>query len=229
MTQHTKDLFTLILKPERKTPRFKAGQFLHLALDPYDPSAHWPESRAFSIANSPARLNELRIVFSVKGAFTRRMAAHIQRGSEVWLKMPYGSFYVMSEADSDTVLIAGGTGITPFASFLEQACDLGTRGGIMLFYGARSRRHLVFEQTVRECTTRLSDFKAWIFSESAEGMDGLDYRKGQLSFDIIWHLLPRPMASTYYLSGPPEMLESFSAKLAASGVFSKKIRTDDWE
>jgi ferredoxin-NADP reductase len=105
MTRHTEDLFTLMLKPEGKTPRFKAGQFLHLALDPYDPSAHWPESRAFSIANSPTRPDELRIVFSVKGAFTRRMAAHIQEGTEVWLKMPYGSFYVTPEAGADTVLI----------------------------------------------------------------------------------------------------------------------------
>jgi NAD(P)H-flavin reductase len=65
--------------------------------------------------------------------------------------------------------------------------------------------------------------------ESPEGMDGLDYRTGRLPFDLIWRLLPRPTASTYYLSGPPEMLKSFSAKLAASGIFAKKIRNDDWE
>lgn len=34
--------------------RFKPGQFLHLALDPYDPSeGYWPESRVFSIASMP--------------------------------------------------------------------------------------------------------------------------------------------------------------------------------
>ena len=229
ITRHTDDLFTLTLKPKRAAPRFKAGQFLHLALDPYDPSAHWPESRAFSIANSPRRANELRIAFSVKGAFTKRMATQIQKGDEVWLKMPYGSFYVTSEAGADTVLIAGGTGITPFVSFLEQACDQGAPGGIRLFYGARSRRHLIFEKTARECATRLSDFGVWLFSESPDDAAGPDYRYGRLHFELIWDLLPHPMASTYYLSGPPEMIASFSDKLAANGVRADEIRTDDWE
>ena len=34
-------------------PAFKPGQFLHLAIDPYDGAGFWPESRVFSIASSP--------------------------------------------------------------------------------------------------------------------------------------------------------------------------------
>ena len=43
------------LRAEKRLPTFKPGQFLHLTLEPYDPSAEWPESRVFSIASAPAR------------------------------------------------------------------------------------------------------------------------------------------------------------------------------
>ena len=32
---------------------FKPGQFLHLALDAFEPGGFWPESRVFSIASAP--------------------------------------------------------------------------------------------------------------------------------------------------------------------------------
>jgi NAD(P)H-flavin reductase len=41
-------------KPEFRI-KFKPGQFLHLALDDYDPSYNWPESRVFSMANAPGK------------------------------------------------------------------------------------------------------------------------------------------------------------------------------
>ena len=50
---HGERVYTLALRPERPVPRFRPGQFLHLALDPYDPSGFWPESRVFSIASPP--------------------------------------------------------------------------------------------------------------------------------------------------------------------------------
>ena len=50
---HTDGVKSFIMKPLKPCPNFKPGQFLHLAIDEYDPSFHWPESRVFSIANSP--------------------------------------------------------------------------------------------------------------------------------------------------------------------------------
>jgi NAD(P)H-flavin reductase len=47
-----KDFFEVRMKPQGRVPRFKAGQFLHLTIDDYDPSGgFWPESRVFSIAS----------------------------------------------------------------------------------------------------------------------------------------------------------------------------------
>jgi len=60
---HAPGVRSFVLAPERPSPRFRPGQFLHLALDPYDPSQHWPESRVFSIASPPhdSELIELHV------------------------------------------------------------------------------------------------------------------------------------------------------------------------
>ena len=51
--EHDAETRTFVLAPARPLPRFRPGQFLHLALDGYDPAGHWPDSRVFSIASPP--------------------------------------------------------------------------------------------------------------------------------------------------------------------------------
>ena len=47
-------VYQIRMRPESRIPCFKAGQFLHLTLDGFDPSSgFWPESRVFSIASGP--------------------------------------------------------------------------------------------------------------------------------------------------------------------------------
>ena len=75
---HGEQIYTLDLEPERALPRFQPGQFLHLALDDYDPSGFWPESRVISIASSPSQRRNLRISYSVRGRFTARMEKELR-------------------------------------------------------------------------------------------------------------------------------------------------------
>ena len=115
---HRDSVFTVKLNPARRLPRFKPGQFLHLALDSYDPTGgYWPESRVFSIASAPFE-SEITIAYAVKGKFTLRMKEELYVGKDAWVKLPYGHFVVSSEPDEEVVLVAGGTGITPFIPFL---------------------------------------------------------------------------------------------------------------
>ena len=117
VVDHGERVYSVFLKPDSPSPRFRGGQFLHLALDPYTPGDFWPESRVFSIASAPGDRNLLRITYAVKGQFTSRMEAELCPGREVWIKLPYGEFTVNPE--SNACLLAGGTGITAFTAFLS--------------------------------------------------------------------------------------------------------------
>jgi len=61
ITDHGGHVYTVDLASTVPMPAFRAGQFLHLTVDPYDPSSYWPESRVFSIASSPRERNRIRI------------------------------------------------------------------------------------------------------------------------------------------------------------------------
>ena len=70
IVDHGARVYTLVLRPERRAPRFRPGHFLHLAIDPYEATGFWPESRVFSIASSPLETDRLWITYSVVGRFT---------------------------------------------------------------------------------------------------------------------------------------------------------------
>jgi ferredoxin-NADP reductase len=223
---HGERVYTLDLRPERPVPRFRAGQFLHLALDPYDPSGFWPESRVFSIASSPAQRDVVRITYAVHGRFTARMESDLVEGREVWIKMPYGDFVVDSR--SDVVLFAGGTGITAFTAFLEDVTRA-SRQAVTLAYGARTHHLLIYRDLVERCAARVPSFDVSYFVEHDGAGDHTAVIPGMVSVAAVWPRLCRPFDRTYYISGPPPMLRSISDELRARNISQESIHIDAWE
>lgn len=230
---HGERVYTVVLKPERLVPRFRPGQFLHLALDQYDPSGFWPESRVFSIASSPRQRDRLRLVYSVRGRFTARMEREIREGRFLWVKMPYGEFVIDNQ--TDVVLVAGGTGITAFTAFLEDLPPDFAKA-VHLAYGARSRDLLIFRPRLGELAKTLSRLRVYYFIEklqdmpAGEGLAGSSCEiPGRLSVEAIWHKISGPLKTTFYLSGPPAMVKTISQELIFSGIQKERIKIDAWE
>ena len=223
---HGQHVYTVELIPDvLPLPRFKPGQFFHLALDPYDPSGFWPESRVFSIASSTRERDKVQFTYSVRGRYTARMEKEITTGREVWIKMPYGEFFI--DVNGPAVLFAGGTGITAFTTFLH---DLGSNpnGHVTLLYGARHHNLLVYRALVDRCMKDLSKFQAYYFVEQLEDRAS-DEMLGLIAITSIWQHIPEPMNSNFYLSGPPAMLKALSKQLQDVGVMGHNIHIDAWE
>jgi ferredoxin-NADP reductase len=227
--KHSKDVFTLTLVPEKLLPQYKPGQFLHLAIDEYNPSGFWPESHVFSIANDSSDQSQINISYSVKGQFTARMANELFEGARVWIKLPYGEFVI--ENDQDIVLIAGGTGITAFTAFLESLATDDPRD-IQLFYGAYDESLLIYEEMISRIALSFSGLKVHYYLEHMilqKEPGGQIYNQGRLSISEIWNTLSAPGNYVYYLSGPPEMLKLFSIQLFERGIEKENVRIDAWE
>jgi ferredoxin-NADP reductase len=222
---HASDVRSFILVPERPAPRFRPGQFLHLAIDPFDPAQHWPESRVFSIASPPDDRQRLRITVSAVGPFTKRMM-ELKEGDQVWVKLPYGDFVVQSDDNAPVILIAGGTGITPFVSFFAGGT---TTAPVRVLYGARRSDLLIYRDLLEQAAERSPSLTWQAFVEENAGPGE---RSGRLSIEAALEAAREAGgadAATYYISGPPGMLAMFRAGLAAVGVAPTKIRTDAWD
>jgi ferredoxin-NADP reductase len=226
LAAHGERVYTLALRPERPVPRFRAGQFLHLALDPYDPSGFWPESRVFSIASPPAQRDTVRITYAVHGRFTARMESDLAEGREVWIKMPYGDFVVDSRAD--VVLFAGGTGVTAFTAFLEGLTPA-EHQSVTLAYGARTNSLLIYRDVVERCAQRLPSFDVSYFVEQDGANDPPARNSGRVSVEAVWPRVRRPFDTTYYISGPPPMLRTIGQDLRARNISPEAIHIDAWE
>ena len=213
-------IIEIYLQPLKRVPRFKAGQFLHLALDPYDPSKEWPESRVFSIASSPEDRNEIiKIIVSKQGKYTNRIYNECEIGKEVWLKLPYGDFII--DIDQKSVLIAGGTGITPFLSFLKNTETRQIQNLISLYYGVERKEHLLEQHFLRKLSREIN-IKIFVDQNS----DG-DVNTGILNIEKIFS--ETGLDNNYYISGPKSMINNFSKFLRNKGVQQSRIVTDDWE
>ncbi len=221
---HGDQVYSLELVPEKEIPAFRPGQFLHLALDAYDPSGFWPDSRAFSIASSPTDRRQIKISYSVKGKFTARMEKELHPDSSVWVKLPYGEFIV--NAENDIILLAGGTGITAFAAFLMDLSK-GYPWQVHLFYGARKPGLLIYRSLVENAIQRCPAFRAYYFVEM--DADGKECLPGRIDLESVWASVPNPLDASYYLAGPPEMMEALSPGLERRGVDPSRIISDAWE
>jgi ferredoxin-NADP reductase len=223
---HGERVYTLELRPERPVPRFRAGQFLHLALDGYDPTGFWPESRVFSIASAPADREALRITYAVHGKFTARMESDLAEGRQVWIKMPYGDFVI--NGDADVVLFAGGTGITAFTAFLEDV-PAASRQSVTLAYGARTCRLLIYRDVVERCAARVASLDVAYFVEDDRTCQSAAVIRGRVSVEAVWPRLSRPFEASYYISGPPPMLQGIGNDLRTRNISPESIHVDAWE
>lgn len=193
--------------------KYQPGQFLHLAIDGYyDGVGQWPESRCFSMRSNPDEQN-IKISYAVKGAFTTQMKESIHVGSEVWLKLPYGDLFTQPHNKSNTVFIAGGTGITPFLSlfthnsFKEYHCP-------HIYLGFRSIHQNIYVDELN--SVKSCDIK--IYYENVDGLLNINHIISEKSPD-----------SDFFISGPPSMIRYFKQQLISIGVSQNKILTDDWE
>ncbi len=222
---HGEHVHSVFLTPEKRLLRFLPGQFLHLALDPYDPSSFWPESRVFSIASSPADQQCARITYAVKGKFTTRMEKELIAGKEVWVKLPYGEFIINNSVD--VVLFAGGTGITAFSAYLDQL-EPDQKNSINIFYGARNFDLLIYRSMIDHKIEICPKLNAWYFAEDGHPQEDHEM-KGKLSVRSAFDCLKKPLEREYYLSGPPGMLQALREDLIQRCISPDLIKIDSWE
>ena len=209
-----KGVYTLEMESLDKPFKYDPGQFLHVAIDEYDPAGQWPESRCFSMQSSPAE-HLIRLTYAVKGRFTKRMEQELKQGSLVTLKLPYGDLFTQSHNKGHSVFIAGGTGITPFLSlFTHASFDEYTRPCIYL--GFRSEEYNIYKEELDHSFNSSKIMK--LFYENTNGI-----------LDITGILNENGPLCDYFISGPPAMIKSFKQSLVLKGVPVTQVLTDDWE
>lgn len=208
-------IYTLEFKSLGSKYKYHPGQFLHIAIDDdYDGTSQWPDSRCFSMQSNPDE-ETIRITYAVKGEFTRQMEQTLKVGSEVWLKLPYGDLFQQPHNKTNTVFIAGGTGITPFLSLFTHE-SFTEYHNPRIYLGFRCKEFNIYQSELeRSCNS--SQFVKYFYEDN----DGV--------INIAEIFEQNGPISNYFISGPPAMIKAFKQTLIAKGVPAAHVLTDDWE
>ena len=218
VTDHGEHVYTVELEPSTPVPRFKPGQFLHLALDPYEPGGFWPESRVFSIASSPAERDRLADHLRGQG---RVHHAHGARAGPGRQRLGQAAVRRVRGRPDDAT----------------RSCSPGGRAS------RRSRRSSAIcrPRAGRACRcstgrVRPTCSSTAISPRGAQARSaGLDVHlvceetDGRLDVDAAWPAIEPLRDPAFYLSGPPPMLAALTVQLSRRGVPPGSIRTDAWE
>ena len=210
-----KGIYTVEFKSLERPYKYAPGQFLHIAIDEeYDGIGQWPESRCFSMQSDPAE-DVIRITYAVKGNFTQEMEKTLVVGREVWLKLPFGELFTQPHNKTNTVFIAGGTGVTPFLSLFTHE-SFRDYADPKIYLGYKNEDYYIYQKEF--AAIKNDNAQITIFYENKDGVIDIAKIHGQNGND-----------SSYFISGPPVMIKIFKEKLIELGVPKENVLTDDWE
>ncbi len=206
-------VFSLVLRPARSWPGFKAGQ--HIQLQVEINGARY--QRTFSLSTAPeyrrqTGLVELTIRQQTGGLVTGWLAEHLNKGDQVILSAAAGDFTLPS-TPYPMLLIAGGSGITPFRSFIQQLACQKSQQDIHLIYYNQATAPL-FAELWPLMAAALPGLKVNLIDTAEKGM----INRKQLS-----ELCPDVTDRTAWLCGPYGLINTSRDLLLELGVEDSDI------
>lgn len=138
---------TLRLRPNDNWQGFRAGQHVLLGIE-IDGVRH---TRPYSPAGSEhdCELIELTAHARHDGRVSPFLRTAVRRGAVVGLSQARGDFVLPRVRPRETLLISGGSGITPAMAMLRTLCAEGHDGPVAFLHYARSEHEVAYEDELR--------------------------------------------------------------------------------
>ena len=170
-------------------------------------------ARPLSTASGPAR--GLYLEFAVRGSpspFKRAFFA-LRPGDPVRLIGPGGAFFL--EPGRPAVLIAGGIGITPFKSMLEDVAERESDAGVKLGSTATRTRKKSPSERARRHREKARGVEIVYTADRADAESGWRDRVGRIDAELVATVVKDMPGAVYYLAGPPGLIRQAVHALSA--------------
>jgi len=210
----TADVFTLVIRPGRGWKGFSAGQ--HLQITAEQNGSY--QTRFFSVSSSPAYFKRTGLI---------EMSIRVQEGGRVtpWLREAFaaGGLCTLTQAEGEFTLpagnkpllmIAGGSGITPFRSMLSQmAASNDKRDAHLLFY-IRDDANALFRTEFEKIAAEHSNIKVTFMNGEQTGMFSVAHLQEQC---------PDFLERKVMICGPTPMIQLVCLEVKGAGVVDDNI------
>lgn len=198
---------------------FRAGQWFRLTLQ----TAEGPQPRTLSLASTPAD-DWLEITTRLSASAFKQRLEQLQPGDEVEFGSPGGRLALPDEPKGP-VFLAGGVGIAPIRCLLRDAVQRDRAfDDAVLFYGNRDatcepyRDEFLGMQGHGLRTVR-------VLERADSSWTG---ERGFISADLVRSHVPDPAEKTFFITGPPAMIEAMGALLDELDVPKERRRIESF-
>lgn len=188
-------------------------------------------ARQYSFADAPIRGGRSKVTFFIRkvpgGAFTAALFDGRLQGQALTLEAPHGGFYLRA-GNAPMVCVAGGSGLAPLISLLEDARRQRIRRPCVLLFGARTQADLYLLEQIGELARAWPEPFRFLPVLSDEAPDS-DWRGARGR--VTEHLAGAFDGATWaqaeaYMCGPPGMIDAGMAQLVSLGVPLESIHYD---
>jgi len=212
---------------------FVPGQFVQVHFNYADGK---PTKRSYSVATigagdtSPVRQVEMAVSY-VEGGAATELLGNLREGEAISASGPYGRFCLMEpDANRRYLLVATGTGVTPYRSMLPQLRVLMAARNIevALVYGARTEQELLYADEFDAFAAENPNFHFYAcLSRAPRAQPRAHDRNGRVHVALA-ELKPDPAHDIAYLCGNPDMVDQAFALLKEAGLPIPHIRREKY-
>ena len=204
---------------------FVAGQYANLGF------ANLPRARNYSFADAPDRQGRKSVSFFIRkvpgGAFTEELFAGRLQDVTFDIEAPHGSFHLRSSA-APMICIAGGSGLAPLLSVLEDARLKRIKRPCAFLFGARTQADLYALDQINTIASTWNDRFVFLPVLSHEPADSSWHGARGLVTQFITDALPSVDWQTAegYMCGPPGMIDAGISSMTEAGMKLETIHYD---
>jgi len=201
---------------------FQAGQYVNV---------HFPGdigSRAFSLASPPSLEGEVELNIRIVPGGKATTWAHesLREGDSLRISGPYGRFFVHKSAQTASIFMAGGSGLSSPRSMILDLLEEGSDLPITLVYGQRHLAELYYHDEFLALAEKYNNFtyvpalshepedSAW------QGFRGFVHEAAKAHFNNDFR------GNKAYLCGPPLMIDACISTLMQGRLFERDIYTE---
>ncbi len=204
------------------TQRFSPGQYFEWTLPHEKPDARGIR-RYFTVSSAPGTNEVSFAVRHVDRQSTWKQAlAALPVGGVLYAAQRAGDFMLRPSAPYH-VWIAGGIGVTPFMSMIRAASGVQQRLPVTFFYCNKTETDIAFADEIAAASV-LGLKTVQVLAEP--GTSGLPHETGYITDVMLKKHVSEWATATYYISGPPGLVNSYTKLLKTMGVPARQIITD---
>jgi ferredoxin-NADP reductase len=222
----TPTISTFVLAP--RTPqlfRFRAGQHLVFAFD----IGGREVLRSYSMSSPPTRPDTVNITVRRRdgGVVSSWLHDELIPGRAVRaISTPLGDFTLEDHPAAAYLLLAAGSGITPFLSMLREMHDTGTDLDVVLAYGARTPAELACSAELTQLAAEIPGVRLLLVPSTApEDWSG---QRGRISADLLRRAVPDLLSRMVLTCGPEPFMHDVQQYLLALGCAADRLHRESF-